>query len=172
MYGHYRVIIKEKFVLEERCEKREFEDERNMLKWIECCVDLGCVHCGCAHVLHMKMALIDSQRVDDGTAEECQKGKGLGKDKEGESGLREKSIFLLLCDCCLSLHLFAPFNPPCQHSSSCTLTCSHHTSHIHTCVLSSFFVCDCVHSFHTQSNNTTPCNKHPLPGMGEKAALQ
>ena len=148
MYGHYRVIIKEKFVLEERCEKREFEDERNMLKWIECCVDLGCVHCGCAHVLHMKMALIDSQRVDDGTAEECQKGKGLGKDKEGESGLREKSIFLLLCDCVfhsilspLSIHHATTLLPTLSltHPQS---TPHHHTQHAtqaHLCAV--LFLC-------------------------------
>ena len=83
------------------------------------------------------------------------------REKKGKVIWGKKSVFLLLCDHVFHSILYPPFNPPCHHSSSYTHThTAHSPHHNHACVLSSFFLCVwlSVHSFHTQSNNTTPCN--------------
>ena len=76
------------------------------------------------------------------------------------------------CFLCVSFtDSFLPlFNPPCYHSSSYALThttihtithTTHHTSTPVYCPLS-FFVCDCVSSFHhsIKHNTTQSCNHH------------
>ena len=73
------------------------------------------------------------------------------KGKKGKSGLREKSVFLLLCDCVFH-SILSPFQSTMPqlfflHSLTDTQStpqhCTHHTPHKHACVLSSFFLCDC-----------------------------
>ena len=153
-----------KFITEMNLNMRE-------ARWNGLCVVLiwVCVHFGCAQVLCMKGALIYFERVGDGTAGECQERKEFGKKgKEGKSGLRERSIFFILCDCVFH-SILSPFHsttPPLFFPRSHSHITSHHTtssrtqqSHKQTCV-QSFFLCVwlSVHSFHTQSNKTTPCN--------------
>ena len=74
------------------------------------------------------------------------------KREKGKRGLREKSFFLLLCDGVFYTILSSHFHftmPPLffPHSNHTTIhaTSTHTTQpHKHTCVLSSFFVCDCL----------------------------
>ena len=56
-HSYDRVIIRVRRLVEEKSDKRENGHERNTMKWIECCVGLGCVHYGCTHVLCMKRTL-------------------------------------------------------------------------------------------------------------------
>ena len=70
------------------------------------------------------------------------------REKNGRSGLREKSIFLLLRDCVFHSILSPFFKPPCHHSSSDALTHTlHHTSTYVCCPLSFLGVRLSVHSF-------------------------
>jgi hypothetical protein len=92
-----------------------------------------------------------------------------GTGKEGESGLREKSIFLLLCD-----HVFHSILPPFQPTMSplfflCSHTPHHHTTHhLTTSVLSSFFfVCDCQCTQSTLNQTTQHHTTMQSPHMAQ-----
>ena len=60
----------------------------------------ACVHCGCTYVLLMRMHVVLGDREWRVAQQESEERKELGKErKKGKSGLREKTIFLLLCGC-------------------------------------------------------------------------
>ena len=109
--------------------------------------------------------------------ERVRKGKSWGKEKkkkgkEGKSGLREKSIFLLLCDRVFHFVIFSPFQstmPPLFFLRSHTHTpqsTSHHrthtTQHMHAFVLPSLCVTVSALNPHSinQHNTMQSCNTH------------
>ena len=108
---HNLVINNERFVVEERCDKRGFEHERNTMKWIECCVSLClCSLWMCTCIVHEKDTSNEWYRVDGDTAGESRERKVFGKEKrrkEGKRGLRKERLFAFLW-LCFSHHPF-PF---------------------------------------------------------------
>ena len=109
--------------------------------------------------------------------ERVRKGKEFGKEgkrreKKGKSGLREKSVFLLLCDCVFH-SIFPPFQstmPPLfflrSHSHTTVHTTPSHTTHTQArlCAVLFLFLCVTVsalipHSI-KQHNTMQPCNHH------------
>ena len=91
------------------------------MKWIGCCVCLGlCSVWMCIYAVH-----------DSGVewVIECvvaYQERARKKERKGKSGLREKSIFLLLCDCVFHSSI-SPLSI--HHVTTCILTLSltHHT---------------------------------------------
>ena len=130
-----------------------------------------CVYCGCAHMLRVEMGWITYRVWMAAQEERVRKGKEFGKEgkrreKKGKSGLREKSVFLLLRDCVfhsILSPLFQSTMPPLFFLHTHTTphhTIAHysiaHTAHHTTCLCVVLFlsVCDCQCT-HFTLNQTT-----------------
>ena len=111
--------------------------------------------------------MVQQKRVKKGKSFEKRK-----KGKEGENGLREKSVFLLLCDCIfhpLSIH----HTTTPTHSPQSTPP-SHTTRHTSTPVCRPLSLCVTLSALIPHSTNTTqhntmqPCNHH-MPQLMDDA---
>ena len=157
--------LSKKYVTNENLNMRE-----TRWKWLSVVLLWVCVHCGCVHVLWVKNWSWLSDREWVVARQESQERKELGKEKRREkkrkSGLREKSIFLLLCDCVFH-SIFPPFQstmPPLfflhtPHTTSqpAPHIIAHNTPIKHACILSSFFLwlsVDWVHTVTHKQHNT------------------
>ena len=115
------------------------------------------------------------------TAGESQERKEFGKKKmgkEGESGLREKSVFLLLCDCVFH-SILSPFQstvPPLfflhTHTHTTLYTAPSHTHHAtqaHLCAALFLSLCVTVSALNPHSikqhNTMQSCNHHNTQPM-------
>ena len=178
------VIMKERRFLWKNQHKREFDYERKMKKWKECCVAFGlCCLRVCACPVHdVGVGMIIE------TAWECSRLEGrkereFGKRRKREKwGKKEGKGVDGMCGS-FSFLFTVSFTPSflplsVHHATTLLLTftlthTAHHTTPLHTemphnhaCVLLCFlFACCCVCVplsacwFHTQPNNATPWNR-------------
>ena len=134
-----------------------------------------CVHYGCTHVLCMIRALIYSQRVDGGTAEERQERKEFGKKgKEGEKWFEGRASFCFCVTVFFTPSFPSFFYPPCHHSSSYTITHytpqstplhPQHATQAHLCAVLSLSLCVTVSALNPHSikqHNTMQSWKHHM----------
>ena len=147
-------------------ENDEIKVKMNMreTRWNEWCAMLVWVlfRCGWAPcVVHEKGLWMTHREWMMTQQERSRKWKNWEKRKEGGKVVWGKRASFYFCVTVSFTPSFSPLNPQCHHSSFYAIThgpTPHHTIQSHHCAVLFMSVWLCVHSIHTQSNNTTSHN--------------